>query len=323
MKDKQYIGNTYSVVINEEDGISGGVFEDIPYILGTITGRKIQPHQDVRSGKGLVCFTAFDAELEMLIGHRVFQRPLIEIAQRIKELKTFAKSCICVEDFENVARPLLQELEDYIPLKDSDTKTRVRLTRNLESLYKSASEKIRRNQKEQEYRDTIHTNIEVRKIKEADIPDVERLINDFLIKTSQKERILFNPDFVKNHSKNTLVGCLNGQVVAALIFRRDGTSQTDARTIIRLGFHPDYPHAILSTAFFAQILSQNPDLSLHIFLNARSIRTEYFRAMGFRPIRDSRGKIIRTEYGESVYNLPRTHNGYSHVSPPQKETVPA
>ena len=323
MKGKQYIGNTYSVVINEEEGISGGVFEDIPYILGTITGREIQPQQGIRSGKGLVCFTAFDAKLEMLIGHRVFQRPLIEIAQHIKELKTFAKSCVCIEAFENAARPLLQELENYIALKDSDAKTRVRLTRKLESLYKSASEKIHRNQKEQEYRDAIHTNLEVRKIKEADIPDVERLINDFLIKTLKRGRILFNPDFVKNHLKNTLVGCLNDRVVATLIFRRDGKSETDARTIIRLGFHSDYPHTILSTAFFAHILSQNPDLSLNILLNSRSIRTEYFQAMGFRPIRDSRGKTLKTEHGESVYNLPSTHNDHAHVSLKRREAVPA
>lgn len=298
-----YIGRKCCVTITEEDGIYGGVVDSIPYILGSLNGEGIDYQLDVKKGKGVVLFTHFDSELGMLIGRQVRQRPLARISEAMRQLEIDAKSCISPAEFEHSVSLLSKELESYVSLRDSEVKTLARLSRKLKIVHDRSLKKIYQIQVEQKRHAVLEATLQIRAGEEADIPEVERLINAFLLKTSKNKKVLFNPEFLKTHLQHTLVGTVAGQIVAALVFRSDEDPLSDPRTIVRLGLHSDYHYAKLGRIFLSKVISQTRGIQLRVLLDTIRIRPDYFQSLGFCPVLGSRGEVVKTGYGESVYQF--------------------
>lgn len=303
MEGTRHVGQKLCVTISAEDGIYGGFVDGIPYLLGSFDGEVVDHQLDVSKGKGVVLFTHFDSDLGMLIGHQVRQRPLSEISIAIRHLEIDAKSGNSSADFEHSASLLSDELTNFIPLRVSEVKTLARLSRKLKVAIDRSLKRIEQLHAEQEQLDALEATLEIRDGEEADIPEVERLINSSLLKASKMKNVMFNSKFSKTNLEHTKVGTAAGQIVAAIVYRRDEDPHSDPKTIVRLGIHGDYQYAKLGRAFLSQVISQTRATELRAHLDPSRVRLDYFRSLGFCPVLGSRGKIEKTGYGQSIYQF--------------------
>jgi N-acetylglutamate synthase-like GNAT family acetyltransferase len=303
MQGARYVGQKLSVTISVEDGIYGGSVDGIPYLLGSFDGEVVDYQLDVSKGKGVVLFTHFDSDLGMLIGHQVRQRPLSEISITMRHLEIDAKSSDSSTNFKHSASLLSDELSDYVPLRDAEAKTLARLSRKLKTVIDRSLKRIIQLQAEQKQLDALEATLEIRAGEEADIPEVEQLINTSLLKASKIKNVMFNSEFLKTNLEHTQVGTTDGQIVAALVYRGDEDPQSDPRTVVRLGIHGDYHYAKLGRAFLSRVISQTRATELRAHLDTSQIRPQYFRSMGFNPVLGSRGKVAKTGYGQSIYQF--------------------